>query len=99
STGESQKCVNNTCVVDCNGSGDDEADDAICDGVSDVLTCSESAGHICVKHCVGNGSCDAGYSCLGAGDENACLPTGSFPGSPCAAGNTCAGLGGGVNQV
>jgi hypothetical protein len=31
------------------------------------------------------GACGTGYSCFDAGGENACLPTGSFPGSPCRA--------------
>jgi hypothetical protein len=79
-------CVSGTCVVTCAGNND-----ALCGAVDASLTCSESAGNICVLECGGGGSCLPGFSCLDEGGENACLPTGSFPGSPCRAtvGNEC----------
>jgi hypothetical protein len=89
-----QRCEDGTCVVEC------PADtEAICDGLTPgttaVLTCSESAGNICVPACVA-GLCPTGFSCLDPTGENACLPTGSFPGSPCrTSGTACdADLGG-----
>ena len=99
-TGEAMKCVNQVCVVDCDDEGDDAADDAVCTGVDPSLTCSESAGHICVIGCV-SGQCLPGFSCLDAGGENACLPTGTFPGSPCRAteGDECSPLAPGVDQT
>jgi hypothetical protein len=75
-------CVNNVCTVVCPSNND-----SLCMAVDSRLTCSESAGNLCVFACV-SGQCPTGYSCLGAGGENACLPTGSFPGSPCRAGNS-----------
>src|SRR6185295_13167474 len=88
--GVNQMCVSNTCVVDCNTAGNAAQDDALCNGVNSGLTCSETAGDICVSKC-NAGACGTGYSCFDAGGENACLPTGSFPGSPCRAtqGNEC----------
>jgi hypothetical protein len=82
-------CVAATCVVECETTGDAAADDAVCEDVSSALTCAESAGNLCVFECVA-GACPTGYSCLDPGGENACLPSGSFPGSACGAGNTCA---------
>lgn len=73
-------CVNSVCAVSCPSNND-----ALCHAVDSHLTCSESAGNLCVVACV-SGQCASGYSCLDAGDsshQNACLPTGSFPGSPC----------------
>ena len=78
-------CVNSLCTVSCPSNND-----ALCQGVDSRLTCSESAGNLCVFACV-SGQCPSGYSCLDAGDsshQNACLPTGSFPGSPCRADNS-----------
>jgi hypothetical protein len=83
-----QKCVQQTCVVDCSTGADAAADDALCAGLDTSLTCSESAGNVCVVACVA-GQCPNGFSCFDQGGENACLPTGTFPGSPCAGGNTC----------
>jgi hypothetical protein len=76
-------CVAGACVVECETGGNSAAEDAVCTGVSAALTCSETAGDLCVLACGANGVCPETYSCLGAGAENACLPTGSFPGSPC----------------
>jgi hypothetical protein len=73
-------CSNNTCVVSCPNNND-----ALCSGVDPRLTCSESAGNVCLLSCA-SGSCATGFACLdpgGVGHQNACLPTGSFPGSPC----------------
>jgi hypothetical protein len=78
-------CVAGSCTVSCPSN-----DDALCTGVDSRLTCSESAGNLCVFACA-SGQCLSGYSCLDAGDtghQNACLPTGSFPGSPCRAGSS-----------
>jgi len=88
-------CVNDTCVVGC----DEEAQwegygDTLCRFVDPTLTCSESAGSICVLAC-DEGACDDGYSCLSPGEipeaENACLPDGTFPGAACrdTAGSEC----------
>lgn len=80
-------CTNNTCTVSCPGNND-----ALCAGVDSRLTCSESAGNLCVFACGAQGACPGGYSCLDPGDsthQNACLPTGSFPGSPCRSDNSC----------
>jgi hypothetical protein len=38
-----------------------------------------------VLECGNGGTCVPGYSCLDAGNENACLPNGTFPGSACRA--------------
>jgi hypothetical protein len=88
-------CASGTCVVDCDESGQwDGYGDTLCRFVDPTLTCSESAGSICVLACEA-GACDDGYSCLNPGQipeaENACLPDGSFPGSACRAtvGNQC----------
>ena len=93
------KCVEDTCVVDCNTAGTTSQDDGLCAAVSPVLTCTESAGNICVLKC-NNGNCvQPGFSCLVNGGENACLPTGSFPSSPCIGGTTCLDLPGGITQT
>jgi hypothetical protein len=81
-------CAGNTCVVSCPSNND-----ALCHAVDSRLTCAESAGNLCVLSCV-TGACPTGYSCLDPGDsghQNACLPNGTFPGSPCrdASGNEC----------
>jgi hypothetical protein len=81
-------CVNEACVVNCPINND-----PLCSAIDSRLTCSESAGNLCVFSCV-TGLCPSGYSCLDAGStghQNACLPTGSFPSSPCraASGDQC----------
>jgi subtilisin family serine protease len=73
------ECQAGKCVIPCEA-------DAECAPLG--LTCLESAG-LCVEKCV-YGTCDSGYSCLAP--ENACLPTGSFLGSPCATGKCSASL-------
>jgi hypothetical protein len=75
-------CIEDTCVVECNTPGDAAVDDALCAGISSALTCSESAGDLCLLSCA-TAACPTDYSCLGFDDEDACLPTGSFPSSPC----------------
>jgi hypothetical protein len=80
------------CVVPCQTGFGEAANDSLCQAVSDVLTCSESAGHICVAACNEVGGCDdSNFSCLhpGDGNENACLPNGSFPYSKCGANDAC----------
>ena len=91
-------CVGGACVVECSTGGTSAAEDAVCTGVSDLLTCSETAGDLCVLECGANGVCPATYSCFGAGAENACLPTGSFPGSPCRPDGIDAGTEGDCDQ-
>src|SRR5262249_36240933 len=80
-------CASGTCVVACDE--EDEWDgygDTLCRFVDPSLTCSESAGGICVLAGV-EGECGDGYSCLSPGEigvaENACLPDGTFPGATC----------------
>jgi hypothetical protein len=85
-------CVSGTCVVTCSESGKWAGyGDALCSLVDSSLTCSTSAGSICVRACT-DGDCASGYSCLDEGTipahENSCLPTGSFPGSPCRSGSS-----------
>ena len=41
-------CTGGTCVVDCDTLGDPAIDDGLCAGVDASLTCSESAGDLCV---------------------------------------------------
>ncbi|TNF38386.1 MAG: hypothetical protein EP329_00525, partial [Deltaproteobacteria bacterium] len=70
-------CLSGTCVVDCSVGGD-----FLCSTVvAPFLTCSEAAGAVCLPACDANGGCEEGFSCFA--DDGACLPTGSFPGSPC----------------
>jgi hypothetical protein len=84
-----------TCLLQCTPGA---AGDAVCGAVQTGLKCfgmSESpAGGVCMPECLDNacGHVGAGYSCLTS--AQVCLPTGSFPGSPCAAGDTCAAVGG-----
>ncbi len=89
-------CNAGTCVVDCSEDGQWEGyGDTLCSIVSDAMTCSESAGNICVAACF-EGACAEGYSCLDPGtvpaQENACLPNGSFVGSQCAEGALCSDI-------
>ena len=69
-------CVNDLCLVGCAGGGD-----YLCGQVDPSLACSAAAGDVCVPRCDGAKSCPAGLSCFAS--EGTCLPTGSFPGSPC----------------
>jgi hypothetical protein len=82
-------CMSGVCAVQCQSdilpfaSGD-----ALCATVNAALTCvTNPATDFCAPACV-SGACPTGRSCLGS--ENACLPTGSFLGSPCASG-ACSG--------
>jgi hypothetical protein len=98
-TGEPLTCKAGTCVVNCDTDGDAVADDAVCAGVDASLTCSETAGNICVPQCGEGGTCADGFSCLKPGTENACLPDGTFPGSACSGGTTCFDVSSGVHQT
>lgn len=86
-------CLSGTCVVDCAVGGD-----FLCrDVVAEFLTCSSLAGHVCVRACgPPDHTCPEGFSC--AVDDGACLPTGSFPTSPCRpdAADPCSSSVGGV---
>jgi len=79
-------CSSDTCVVDCAGGGD-----FLCELVDPSLACSGAGGNVCVPACQA-GQCPTGFSCFES--ENTCLPTGAFPGSPCAPGDVCADVGG-----
>lgn len=80
----------NVCVVQCEAPGVFVNGDALCGVVSSALTClNTSPIDVCVTACGESNACPAGFSCLVS--QDACLPTGSFLGSPCAAGNTCSG--------
>jgi len=70
-------CHAGTCLVTCD---DATVTDAVCHGVNAALTCDSTYTHACMPACV-SGNCPTGYSCAAA--QNACLPTGSFPGGPC----------------
>jgi len=73
--GADMVCVRGQCAVGCADGGG-----ALCRQVDASLTCSAAAGHVCVPDCAAG--CPEGFSCLDR--ESACLPTGAFPGSPCA---------------
>ena len=80
-------CVEATCITPCSTAGDKYEDDALCGQLSPLLTCSETASDHCALRCGRRGACPATYTCKDPGDnihydENACLLTGSFPGSP-----------------
>lgn len=77
-------CMSGGCVVDCEGDNE-----ALCGAIDPALTCvSNSENDFCAIACV-DGMCPSGTSCLTS--QNACLPTGTFLGSPCAGGTTCSG--------
>ena len=87
------RCQQGTCVVQC-ASGmvaPFASGDALCGVVSSSLTCVDSAGAnaFCTLKCGAGNTCPtgSGLSCLTS--QQACLPTGSFLGSPCATGNVC----------
>ena len=83
-------CSNDRCVVQCEAPGVFANGDALCGVVSSSLTCvSSPATDVCVMACGEANACPAGLSCLAS--QDACLPTGSFLGSPCAPGGVCAG--------
>jgi hypothetical protein len=95
--GVGMECVGGQCVVSC-ATDSPTNSDLLCAGVNAALTCSESASEICVFAC-NAGACPTGYSCLSPGGENACLPTGTFPGSPCrTSGTACDPLGPGIGM-
>jgi len=82
-------CSLGSCVVDCAAGGD-----YVCGQVDPSLACSAAAGDVCLPRCDGDGGCPEGLSCFDS--EGTCLPSGSFPGSPCASvgGAGCAALAG-----
>ena len=83
-------CSSGTCVVQCQAPGLFANGDALCAVVSSALTClTTPATDVCVTACGDGNACPTGYSCLTS--QDACLPTGSFLGSPCAGGTTCSG--------
>jgi hypothetical protein len=78
------------CVVQCEAPGAFASGDALCGVVSSSLTClTTPTVDICVTACGAGDACPPGYSCLAS--QDACLPTGTFLGSPCAGGTTCTG--------
>jgi hypothetical protein len=85
-------CASNKCVVQCEAPGPFTSGDVLCGFVSPALTClANPAGvDVCVTACGESNACPAGLSCLVS--QDACLPTGSFLGSPCASG-MCDGAG------
>lgn len=83
-------CNAGRCVVQCEAPGIFASGDALCGAVSSVLTCVNGPGvDVCVIACGEGDACPAGSSCLTS--QDACLPTGTFLGSPCAEGNACDG--------
>lgn len=82
-------CVADVCAVQCETLTIFASGDGLCGTVSSALTFVESpAPDVCVSKCVTSDACSTGYSCLVS--QDACLPTGSFLGSPCAGGSACA---------
>jgi hypothetical protein len=84
------RCQSGVCVVKCDNTEIPKGD-GLCEAVSPALTCVDSAGAaaFCSLKCGASNACATGTSCLTS--QNACLPTGSFLGSPCAGGTTCSG--------
>jgi hypothetical protein len=83
-------CKGGKCAISCAETGKWPGyGDALCQFVDSTATCSDKHGSVCVRACgpAPARTCDAGYACFepGAmpGHEDACLPAGSFPGSPC----------------
>jgi len=72
-------CRDEQCVIGCVVGGA-----ATCMAVDADLRCSEVAGDLCMKACVGGGCEDEGFACFE--DEGVCVPVGSFPGGPCRVG-------------
>jgi hypothetical protein len=82
-------CSSGLCLIQCQNAGPFASGDDLCSTVNPALTCvTNPSTDFCAPACVSN-MCPAGRSCLTS--ENACLPTGSFLGSPCAGGTTCSG--------
>lgn len=83
-------CSSGTCAVQCQSPGVFASGNALCGVINPSLTCLSNPGtDVCVIACGDGDACPAGYSCLTS--QHACLPTGSFLGSPCANGTTCSG--------
>jgi hypothetical protein len=85
------RCQTGVCVVQCATFAPFAAADALCGAVSSSLTCVEPLGPqaLCTLKCGAGNTCATGTSCLTS--QQACLPTGTFLGSPCASGNMCFG--------
>jgi hypothetical protein len=79
------RCQSGVCVVDCDNTATLQKGDGLCEAVNPALTCVDSAAlPFCSVKCGPSNACAAGTSCLVS--QGACLPTGSFLGSPCASG-------------
>jgi hypothetical protein len=79
------RCQTGVCVVDCDNTATLQKGDGLCEAVNPALTCVDSAAlPFCTVKCGAGNACAAGTSCLTS--QGACLPTGSFLGSPCASG-------------
>jgi hypothetical protein len=79
------RCQTGVCVVDCDNTATLQKGDGLCEAVNPALTCVDSAAApFCSVKCGAGNTCATGTSCLTS--QQACLPTGSFLGSPCASG-------------
>ncbi len=75
-------CYGGICLVDCTDATG--GDTTVCPGVDPALTCEDTFTHACLIDCTAtSGACPSGMTCYSEGSHNACLPTGSYPGSPC----------------
>jgi len=84
-TAVDMRCQTGVCVVDCDNTATLQKGDGLCEAVNPALTCVDSAAlPFCTVKCGAGNACAAGTSCLTS--QGACLPTGSFLGSPCASG-------------
>jgi hypothetical protein len=84
-------CRRNVCFLQCDETGKWPGyGQALCQTQDPALTCSLEAGKLCVPACSGKSPCSGASACFDPGTwpahENACLPTGSFPGAPCSVG-------------
>ncbi|HEY3357543.1 MAG TPA: hypothetical protein VGQ83_30105 [Polyangia bacterium] len=85
-----QTCVGGLCVPTCNDANV-ATGDGLCAGVDQSLTCmpvTQTGDGYCVPKCDAIAACPSGMSCFQPagskpGAQNACLPTGAFPGSAC----------------
>jgi hypothetical protein len=70
-----------TCLIPCSGGGGDATCSTITGGLA---TCANMFGY-CMPPCDATGDCVSGQSCFTSEPVGpaVCMPTGSFPGSPC----------------